>query len=157
MGLIIGADLAIRHGALVDINGNLLHSYKNELGMMSSFTDLFDIAETSYHATPIGAIIAIDFDRTLGSWNRNPEQGILLTMLVAFYGALCHATCDVHYVTPSLVRSCLGLPRTAHKSEVHHAVKDLVPKGLYKDSKGDNIDSWVLAWTYECSGKAWRQ
>ncbi len=76
-------------------------------------------------------------------------------MLVSFYGGLAQAKkkCDVHYVTPELVRFCLGLPPMCRKSEVHDHVAPITPAHLPRDIEGDNVDAWLLTHVFECSTK----
>jgi hypothetical protein len=152
MPLIVGADLALNHGAIVDINGNLVHEYHDGLGMMSSADMLYARAMQCSAVTPEGCTVVVDWDRNMATWGSHPTTGVLITMLLSFYGALCRTRdCDVHYVTPDLIRYCLGLAPQTIKSDVHEAVKKLAPPLLKRDSHGDNIDAWLLAYTFVCT------
>lgn len=151
--MVIGADVAINHAALVNQHGEVLHYFDDGNGMLSTTEQLYEKAVELANATPKSSVVVIDFDRDQGSWGP-PKVGILITMQVAFYGALITATrdCQVHYVTPALVRYCLGLPNTTSKKDLHIAVHKMYPDTVYiKDPHGDKMDAWVLAVTYECA------
>lgn len=153
--LIVGADLAIKHGSLVDIHGNILHIYKDQLGLISNVEELFQTARAAANATPRKSVVCIDWDRNQGHWGNNPTIGVLITMIVGFYGALVRTKgCDVHYVTPSIIRVCLGLQDQCSKEDVHFNVRNFCPH-FEDDPEGDMLDAWLLAWTYKCSKEYW--
>lgn len=148
----VGADLALNHGALVTSDGAVLCYYTDGKGMMSGTEDLYAIACLLSRNTPARSVVIIDFDRKMGHWG-NPETAILMTMLIGFYGALAQSArhCEVHFVTPSLVRYCLGFPETMTKKDLHAAIVD---RPTFDDDKhGDKLDSWLLCQSWECASK----
>lgn len=153
--LLLGADLAIKHGALVDINGRVLHLYRDQVGLISNVEELYQVARLCANATPSKSTVCIDWDRNQGSWGNNPTVGVLITLIVGFYGALCRVKgCDVHYVTPSIIRVCLGLQDQCSKEDVHWNVRNFCPV-FADDPAGDLLDAWLLAYTYTCSKEMW--
>lgn len=151
--MIVGADIAINHGCLVDETGAVLLYYTDGLGMLSSTAQLYDRAVQLADATPLGATVAIDWDREQGAWG-SAGVGILITMLVSFYGALLITTRGArpHYVTPGLVRYCLGLTDRTKKKLVHDKARSLwsVPE-FEDDAHGDKLDAWILAQSFYCT------
>lgn len=153
--IVVGADLAIRHGAIVDINGTVLHVYKDQLGLLSNVEELFQTARVAANATPRKCIVCIDWDRNQGHWGNNPTVGVLITMICGMYGTLCRMKgCDVNYVTPSIIRVCLGLEQMTNKEDVHFNVRNFAPV-FADDPEGDLLDAWLLAYTYVCSKEHW--
>lgn len=153
--MIIGADLALNHGSIVTSAGEVLYCYTNGDGMRSDAKSLALLANVLVSYTPAGSIVAIDWDRKAGQWGggRSPEVAGLITMLVSFYGAVIaeRLACQVYYITPALVRRCLGLRADASKSLCHYNVEDLIPTSLPNDVNGDNYDAWILTYVYECA------
>lgn len=151
--MVIGADLALNHGALVGIDGTVLAQYSNGIGMLSGPADLYSIACLFSRNTPANSIVIVDWDRDSGNW-RSPTVGCLMTMLASFYGALAMSVrrSTVHYIAPRQVRECLGLEQKAAKSLVHEAAAVLyqIPD-FEQDKHGDVLDAWLLAQTWECS------
>lgn len=153
--MIVGADLAIKHGSLVDLDGNIIYVYKDRDGLISNVDELFEVARLCANATPRKAIVCIDWDRNISSWGDNPQVGTLITMICSFYGALCRVKgCQVNYVTPNIIRVCLGLEGMCSKADVHWNVRNLAPK-FDDDLEGDLLDAWLLAYTYACSKQYW--
>lgn len=152
---IIGADLALNHGSLVTLEGDILYSYTEGHGMRNDAKSLALLAEVLVAHTPAESEVVIDWDRKAGLWGggRSPEVAGLITMLVSFYGAVLseRLNCRVYYVTPALVRDCLGLRSDAAKGLVHYNVMELVPERLPNDVNGDNYDAWILAFVLECT------
>lgn len=148
--MIIGADLALKHGALVDIDGNVIFTYTDRPGLDTTLEDVFQTARIAATATPSRSIIIIDFDRTQGSWSAG-STGTLITLLTGYYTALVRTKrCLVSYCSPNQVRLCLGCQPFCSKEDVHFAARDYIPAGL-DDPEGDKIDAWLLALTYQCS------
>ena len=154
--MLIGADLALNHGSLVDVNGNILCYYEDGKGMMSGSDDLYAIAQLVSRNTPYRATVIIDFDRKMGNWG-GVETAILMTMLISFYGALAQVArkCEVHFVTPALVRYCMGHPETMTKKDLHAAIKEQynMPDGFPNDKHGDLMDAWLLCQAWACASK----
>src|SRR6185369_7639260 len=99
----IGADLALKHGALVDLNGAILHQYKDR--PWDTMEQVFQTARAAANATPSRSLVILDFDRTMGSWGDNPAVGTMLAVISAFYAALIRTKkCQVAYCSPNLVR-----------------------------------------------------
>ena len=131
----------------------MLMYYSDGVGMLSTVQDLYDRALQLAAATPRRSIVVIDWDRDQGSWG-SANVGVLITMLVSFYGALLLSTRNSrpHYVSPGLVRHCLGLSERAKKKAVHDKARDLwfVPE-FSDDAHGDKMDAWLLAQTFYCT------
>lgn len=153
--VIIGADLALNHGSIVTSEGEVLYYYTTGDGMRSDAKSLALLADVLVSYTPPGSIVAIDWDRKAGLWGggRSPEVAGLITMLVSFYGAVIaeRLGCQVYYITPALVRSCLGLRADASKGLVHYNIEELVPASLSNDVNGDNYDAWILTHVWHCA------
>lgn len=148
--MIIGADIALNHGALVTDTGKVIFNYTDGLGMRSRADDLYQRAQQLLTFTPKRATIVIDFDREMGSWGGKPSVALLMTMLVSMYGALAQNTRrTVVYATPSLLRYCVGAPLMSSKKEVHDLVREHAPT-FVGDKHGDMLDAWLLAWAYKC-------
>lgn len=153
--LIVGADLAIKHGSIVDINGNILHVYQDQLGLISTVEDLYQTARKAANATPPKSIVCIDWDRNIGHWGDNPTIGVMITMIVGMYGTMCRIKgCEVNFVTPTIIRVCLGLEEMTSKEDVHFNVRNICPL-FVNDTDGDLLDAWLLAHTYVCSKGHW--
>lgn len=159
--MVIGADLALNHGALVT-SRKVLYIYQTGAGMQSSVETLRQRAIVLVNALPRNCVLAIDWDRTSGSWGKNPLVGTLMTILNISFGVLAieRKNAEVHYVTPNVIRNCLGLPARCKKEFVHSSV--VVPKfilsfplsgsKMIKDHLyGDLIDAWILADTFSCA------
>lgn len=155
MTTVVGADISLKHGALVTLEGEILLAYTGRKGMDVTADELWSLACELHDNTPYKAIIAVDFDRDSCYWGggRSPQVSVLITLLVGFYTALVRSklSCSVHLVTPALVRDCLGVHRTTSKSGVHDHIKNIVPTTLFNDLEGDNWDAWILAHTLTCS------
>lgn len=154
--LICAADLALTHGAIVDINGKIWYAYTGRTGLAVKSEGLYDLALELYYNTPHGAILVIDWCRHSGSWGnkgRGSVTAMLMTQLISFYAAICTYDNDnvVHFIEPALVRYCVGLPANTNKFDVHHHCAKLFPKDLPDDISGDNRDAWLLAYTLQCS------
>lgn len=151
--MIVGADIALNHGALVTTDGQLLCYYEDGIGMMSGASDLYAIADKLARNTPAGSTVIIEWDRDMGHW-RSPTVGVLMTMLAAFYGGIIQATrdCEVHYVTPALVRFCLGLEPTTSKKNMHAAICEQYKREPFmNDRHGDVMDAWILCQSWACA------
>lgn len=137
-------------------DGAVLCYYEDGKGMVSGTEDLYNTACLLSRNTPLRATVIIDFDRKMGHWG-NPETAVLMTMLIGFYGALAKSArrCEVHFVTPSLVRYCLGHPEQMTKKDLHAAVKSAynMPDGFPNDRHGDIMDAWLLCQSWECASK----
>lgn len=159
--MVIGADLAINHGALVTDN-KIVYTYQTGAGMQSSAETLRQRAIVLVDKLPRNCTLAIDWDRTSGSWGKNPLVGTLMTILNISFGVLAIEikNANVHYITPKVIRECLNLPVRCKKEFVHSSV--IVPNfivthhitgsKLIKDNLyGDLVDAWLLADTFNCS------
>ncbi len=157
--MIVGCDLALIHGALVTSEGELLFAYTGRKGMAVTSEELYDLAQELILHTPSKSTLVIDFDRRAGFWGggRSPEVAVLITQLVSFYGAMAQGkrNCSVYYVTPGLVRYCLGLPPMCSKSDVHEHARNhgIIPSTLPNDIEGDNHDAFLLCYTFQCALK----
>lgn len=187
--MIIGCDLALNHGALVTDQGLIIHEYSSGHGNDSQVGQLYSMAleaRSAIHRAIVESIIvptfgyrehrtytiAIDWDRNSGSWGTRfdgkgrrkgstPITAILMTALINQFIAICVAldNAEVHVVSPSMIRRCLGLGPRVSKEIVHKHCKDngLLPKSVYplrrsnQDVKGDIIDAYLLASTLSCS------
>lgn len=175
--MIIGCDLALNHGALVTDQGLIIHEYSSGHGNDSQVGQLYSMAlearSAIHRAIPNKPYtIAIDWDRNSGSWGTRfdgkgrrkgstPITAILMTALINQFIAICVAldNAEVHVVSPSMIRRCLGLGSRVSKEIVHKHCKDngLLPKSVYplrrsnQDVKGDIIDAYLLASTLSCS------
>jgi hypothetical protein len=144
--MVVGADIALTHGALVTLDGRVLHRYYDQPGMSGSVDDWFATAFLAAGKVPLRSIVIVDWDRDIGRWGHNPTIGVLLTMSIAFFVGQCFIrNCSVHLVTPAMVREALGLDRYCSKETVHGATELLVPPRLFRDSDGDCHDAWLLA------------
>ena len=162
---IVGADLALKHGAIVDQLGKIIFTYENAEGMTSSLDSIYRRCQSAALAVPMDSIVVVDWDRDICSWGqktRNAKVGTLLTLIC--WGFACLAMekrkARIHFASPDAVRICLQLPRRASKEEVHAVTKHLLPRTLrgakFKttaDLRGDCIDAWLLAFTYDCTRK----
>lgn len=174
--MIIGADLALNHGALVNSQGQIIYEYSSGKGNDSQVGDLYSIAleaRSAIHRAIVGNYtIAIDWDRNVGSWGAKfdgkgrrrgstPITAILMTALINQFIAICvdRDNAEIHTVSPSMVRRCLTLGPRVSKDDVHKHCKNqgLLPKSIYplrrsnQEVKGDIIDAYLLAITLECS------
>lgn len=147
--MIIGADISLRHGALVQSNGNVLFEYTDGCGMDCTIPELYARAQQLLRYTPSRAKVIIDFDRDSGNWGK-PSVALLITVLVSMYGALAqNSGRTVIYATPELIRHCAGLSPYTSKKEVHEHVRSYAP--VYaSDKHGDLMDAWLLAHSYQC-------
>lgn len=153
--MIIGADLALNHGALVNSQGQIIYEYSKGKGNDSQVGDLYSIAlearsaihraiATSFRSN--GYTIAIDWDRNVGSWGAKfdgkgrrrgstPITAILMTALINQFIAICvdRDNAEIHTVSPSMVRRCLTLGPRVSKDDVHKHCKNrgLLPKSIY--------------------------
>jgi hypothetical protein len=157
---IIGADLALKHGAVVDKEGKIIFVYQSPDGMNSTFESLYQRAKSAALAVPENSIVAVDFDRTCTSWGKNPKVGTLLVILNWSFAVIVRElrNCQVQFVSPSSIRSCLGLSPQTSKRDVHKQTAHLLPENLrgtkfHKDAdvRGDIKDAWLLATTYNCT------
>lgn len=159
MALIVGADPAINHGAIVDVNGRIIYTYDNGKGMKSSMEDLYQLSMNAASSLPMGCILVMDWDRTVTSWGRDPRVGTLMTIIAVGLGYIARLTrkANVKFVSPSAIRHCLDLPAKASKATVHKAYKDILPPSLRgkfhksADVRGDCIDAYILCNTYVCT------
>lgn len=157
---IIGADLALRHGAIVNAVGTIIHTYLSPDGMNSTFESLYQRGKTAALSVPEHSIVALDLDRTCTSWGKNPKVGTLLIILNWSFAVCVRElrSCQVQFVSPSSVRSCLGLSPQTSKRDVHKQTAHLLPENLrgtkfHKDPdiRGDIKDAYLLAMTYHCT------
>jgi hypothetical protein len=160
--LVLGADLASRHGCIVDITGKVYYMYDDGTGLDSSLEQIYSRAEDAALAIPLGCTVVIDWDRTITSWGPNAKTGTLLTLYTWAFGIMCRLLrrASVRYVSPSTVRHCLGLPDKAPKLDCHKAIWHLMPPRLRSNSvhskkevREDMRDAWILCFTYDCSSK----
>lgn len=154
--MIIGADLALNHGALVNSQGQIIYEYSKGKGNDSQVGDLYSIAleaRSAIHraivaniSTNVSYTIAIDWDRNVGSWGAKfdgkgrrrgstPITAILMTALINQFIAICvdRDNAEIHTVSPSMVRRCLTLGPRVSKDDVHKYCKNqgLLPKSIY--------------------------
>lgn len=160
---IIGADLALTHGAIVDAQGEIIYTYHGLGGMNSTIESIYARSREAALTLPEKCIVVIDWDRTISSWGkkkRNGNIGTLLTLVVYGFSIVAREMrqAQVHFVAPSAVRECLGLPATASKDDVHKAVYSIIPQNLRKpkfhsdkDVREDCWDAFLLASTYFCA------
>lgn len=160
--VIVGVDLALRHGAIVSSAGEIIHIFQSKDGMDSTLESIYARSREAAQALPRGCIAVIDWDRTISSWNRkgrgnNSNVGTLLTLMSWGFGILARElkSAQVHFVSPSQVRAALGLSPQTSKTDVHKATKHLRPLTIqgtkfHKDAdvRGDCVDGWLLAFTY---------
>jgi hypothetical protein len=147
--MIIGADISLRHGALVTRSGNILFEYTNGCGMDCGIPELYTRAQELLTYTPRRAKVVIDFDRDSGNWGK-PSVAILIAILCSMYGALAQNSGRlVIYATPELIRHCVGLDPYKSKKEVHEHVRPYAPQ-YPVDKNGDKLDAWLLAYCYSC-------
>jgi hypothetical protein len=150
----VGADIAINHGALVNFDGKTLCVYDDGKGMMSSTEDLWNTACLLSRNTPLKSTVLIDWDRKIGSWG-GADTAVLITLQIGFYAALAQTSrkCDVHFVTPSTVRFCLGVDQQLSKKDLHTHAKTIynMPDGFPNDRHGDLMDAWLLAMSWACA------
>lgn len=153
MTTIIGADLALNHGSLVRSDGLVLYTYTEGWGMQSYPDQLWQLAEQLTAVTPRNCIIAIDWSKDSGHWGKDATVAVLITMLISAYAAMCkiRGNCTIHFIDPSTVRYCLGLPPTAHKKLCHSAVREVAPRFEDDGRYYDQIDAWILSYVYKCS------
>lgn len=163
---VIGADLALRHGALVDAAGNILYYYESPDGMNSSLESIYIRHYQAASMLPKDCIVVCDWDRTIASWGgksnkkkgrTNSSVGTLLTLMNYGFGVCSRImrNAEVQFVAPSAVREALGLPPQTSKEDVHKATRHLWPQEFRKprflptaDLRGDCVDAWLLAATY---------
>lgn len=161
--LIIGADLALNHGALVGSDGSILHVYKQGKGLISTVDELWEMALLLSSYVPLGANVAVDWDRNIGSFGSNSKTATLMTVLIIHFIDILrmqnHSRCTL--VAPSQIRAMLKLPLTCKKEVVHNKVtfpeninawkcrKDKVSLPYRaaepKEIKGDVKDAYILA------------
>lgn len=155
MGRIVGADLAINHGAICDNKGNVLYSYKAGNGMRSTFKDLYLTGINAGKSIRKGDIISVDWDNRMGSWGNNPKTGILMTVVITSFITYCvqKFQSKIKLISPSEVRTCLGLPVTTSKKDIHTVWSNDIPKSLLSlknPVKEDAIDAWILTVASSC-------
>lgn len=167
MDFIVGADLALRHGAIVSAAGEIIHIFQSKDGMDSSLESIRVRAREAALSLPKYCTVVVDWDRDIASWDRkntkgriiqkNAKVGTLLTLMNWGFGLLARElrSAHVHFVAPSQIRASLGLRPQAPKSEVHKVTMHLRPQTLRgtkfhtdSDVRGDCIDGWLLAWLY---------
>ncbi len=159
--IIYGADIAINHGAIVDEYGTIIYTYETTLGMRSTLEDLYQQADITASMIPHNSIVVIDWDRNISSWDKGKAStGTLLTLVAWTVGLICRRErgIQVSFVSPEIVRKCLGLSTRASKAEVHKAIQNILPKTLLGtkyhknyEVRGDCKDAWLLAKTYHMS------
>ena len=158
---IVGADLALRHGAIVDAQGNIIFVYLSPDGMNSSVESLYARSFEAAKSLPENCIVVCDWDRTISSWGgkkrTNASVGTLLTLVTYGFAIMARLLkqSQVQFVSPSAIREALGLPPQTSKEDVHKFTKNIWPVTLqnpkfhpHKDIRGDCIDAWLLASTY---------
>lgn len=158
---IYGADIAINHGAIVNELGQIIYTYETTLGMRSSLEDLYQQADITASMIPQNSIVVIDWDRNISSWDKGKgSTGTFLTLAAWTVGIICRRErqIQVSFVSPEIVRKCLGLGPKTSKKEVHRAVEKILPKYLLGtkfhknyEVRGDCKDAWLLAYTYNLS------
>lgn len=147
----VGADLALNHGAVVDLDGTVYYEWLTDKGLSLSPEELWNRARIIAEACPVYCEVAFDWDRTSGGWGNDPRVGQLITMLVSFTSAILQSRgCRVLYITPSKLRDCLGFLDSASKVDVHAAFKSEAPV-FENDKHKDKMEAWLLAKVSECS------
>ena len=159
--LVVGADLALRHGALVSAAGEIIYTYTSLDGMDSTLESIYIRIKNIIEALPIESVAVIDWDRTIGSWGKgrsNSNVGTLLTLVNWGVGLLARESrkAQVHFVAPAQVRKALGLPPGTSKRDVHKLTAHMLPDTLmgtkfHKDAdvRGDCKDAFLLARTFD--------
>lgn len=160
---IIGADLALNHGAIVRADGFILHTYDTGKGLASSIEELYQSAMQISSYIPLGSNVAVDWDRNISAFGGVSKTGTLMTVLIVYFTAILRLQnhCQCTLVAPSQVRKMLKLPLTCKKEIVHAKVtfppviagfkskKKTVSLPLRactpKELKGDVKDAYILA------------
>lgn len=154
--LIVSADLALNHGAVVDEYGKVLYWYGEGKGRLSSFVDLLRIAEAAVDCVPLYSSVAIDYDVRSSSWGKDPVIGTKMIVLGTQFAVLAmeRKACEVHLVSPATVRKCLGISVKANKQACWEAVRSYYPPTLTKETKGeakgDALDAWIMCYAFRC-------
>lgn len=160
---IIGADLALNHGAMVSADGYIVKVYGKGKGLSSTVEELFEQALELSSYIPYNSNVAIDWDRNIASFGGISKTGVLMTVLVIHFIDILRLQnkCQCTLVAPSQIRKMLKLPLTCKKEIVHAKVnfpnhindfkyrKEKVNLPIRaaepKEVKGDLKDAYILA------------
>ena len=158
---IVGADLALRHGAIVDAQGVIIFVYVSPDGMNSSVESIYARSLKAAQALPENCIVVCDWDRTISSWGgkkrSNASVGTLLTLMTYGFAIMARLLrqSQVQFVSPAAVREALGFSPQTSKEDIHKQTRNIWPASLqnpkfhpHKDVRGDCVDAWLLAATY---------
>lgn len=167
MTILLGADIASRHGAIVDSNGALLYGFHDGNGMDSTQEDMWQRARLAAGYVPMRSNVAVDWDVNIGSFGsstpgkkrpfNNPKVGVILTVQVMFFVAFCRLERKAHvqFITPAELRKRLNLPVKMSKEAVHAAMWDKLPVHLTTgkahsraEVREDMIDGYLLTLAY---------